>query len=53
MQTITFRMDEQGGPTVQHRALGQNMMEDSMRKRMYTYMDSQVTCCTAKIDTTL
>ena len=56
MQTITFRMDKQCGPTVT--LLGQNMMEDSMRKIMYIYICVCVCvtglfCCTAEIDTTL
>ena len=46
MLTIPFSVDNQLGPAVQHREphattcnlLGQNMMEDHMRQRMYIHV---------------
>ena len=42
MQTITLGMDKQLGSTAQQgnyiQSLGQNMIEDNMRKRTHTYV---------------
>ena len=58
MQTITFRMDKQWGPTVQHTelyiVLGQNMIEDGKRNYTHTHKHTNMTgtlCYPGKIDT--
>ena len=57
MQTITFRMDKQPGPNVQHRELcsiscDKPIMEKNIKNHVYMCITESL-CCTAEIDTTL
>ena len=57
MQTITFRMDKQPGPNVQHRELcsiscDKPIMEKNIKNNVYMCITESL-CCTAEIDTTL
>ena len=56
LQTITYRMDKQQGPRVQHRGLYSvpwiNRNGKEYEKNIYIYI-KQLLCCTAEINTTL
>ena len=54
MQTVTFRMDEQQGPTVQHRKLypiaWDILTEKNIKNNIYMCITDRL-CCIAKIGT--
>ena len=56
MQTITYRRDNQQGPTVEHRELysvsWETITEKNIKKNVYMCITDSL-CCMAEINTTL